>query len=278
MLSASPIIVTLTGLSPLASGVASATYTIKASDIAMGEVSNSATVSGLSSQGNIINDISDNRDLSQPGKSKPNVLKFNSPPIVDVNLTKSIVGNCQRQVRDTVTFEIAITREDTSLLPVDFTVKDSLGTNWQFVSATPSEGSFNSVSGLWSGISILKSDTAKLIVKALILTNAGGLMCNETWIESSSFSDADSNPGDQAPSEDDFAKTCISVPINLCSQRNETVKLTAESGHISYKWLKDGVNIQGATSETYLAMQAGTYTYLLDGIGCSIGACCAIVV
>ena len=55
MLSASPIIVTLTGLSPLASGVASATYTIKASDIAMGEVSNSATVSGLSSQGNINN-------------------------------------------------------------------------------------------------------------------------------------------------------------------------------------------------------------------------------
>ena len=278
MLSASPIIVTPTGLSPLASGVASATYTIKASDIALGEVSNSATVSGLSSQGNIINDISDNGDLSQPGKSKPTVLKFNSPPIVDLNLTKSIVGNCQRQIRDTVTFVIAITREDTSSLPVDFTVKDSLGTNWQFVSATPSEGSFNSVSGLWSGISILKSDTARLIVKALILTNSGGLMCNEAWIESSSISDADSNPGDQAPAEDDFSKACISVPINLCSQRNETVTINAEPGHISYQWLKDGVTIQGATSETYLATQAGTYTYLLDGIGCSIGACCSIIV
>ena len=278
MLSANPIIVTPSGLSPFASGVASATYTIIASDIAAGEISNSATVSGLSPQGNTINDISDNGDPSLPGKSKPTVLKFNSPPVVDLNLTKSIVGNCQRQIRDTVTFVIAVTRQDTSSLPVDFTVKDSLGINWQLVSVTPSEGSFNAASGLWSGISIFKSDTAKLIIKALILTNAGGLMCNEAWIESSSISDIDSNPGDQAPAEDDFAKACISVPLNLCSQRNETVLLNAETGYITYQWLKDGVNIQGATSETYLATEAGSYSYLLDGIGCSNGACCSIVI
>ena len=278
MLSLNPIVVTPTGLSPFASGVASVNYIIKPSDITAGEISNSAVVSGLSPQGISISDISDNGDPSLPGKSKPTVIKFNTLPLVDLNLTTTIVGNCQRQIRDTVTFVIAITREDTSSLPVDISVKDSLGINWQFVSATPTEGNYNSASGLWSGISILKSDTAKLIIKALILTNAGGLMCNEAWIESSTINDVDSNPGDKAPAEDDFAKVCVSVPINLCTLRNETATINAEPGHITYQWLKNGVAIQGATSETYLATEAGSYTYLLDGIACSNGACCSIVI
>jgi len=64
--------------------------------------------------------------------------------------------------------------------------------------------------------------------------------------------------------------------ISLCDGGN--VQLTAASGSgYTYQWKKDGVNIQGAVAQTYLATSAGSYTVQVTATGCSLTSAATIL-
>ncbi|MBP8155734.1 MAG: hypothetical protein KAX81_01825, partial [Leadbetterella sp.] len=277
-ISPTPIPVTPSALAPGGTAVASRMYYLTASDILAGEVLNSATVSGTSSNAVALTDTSDNGDPGMPGGSNPTRLLLPLASDVDVKLTGTIIGNCERVVGDTVIYQVKVFREDSNAGSVDVVVKDSLGVNFELVSQIASEGSFNISTSRWSGISLAAGDTATLTFQLRILTNIGGLTCVESWVDSLSRTDLDSNPGDRITTEDDIARACISVPISICTSKAETAELTTSLGYTSYQWYRNGTAISGATLPTYIAGQGGSYTVIVNGSLCPNGSCCPIVV
>ena len=195
---------------------------------------------------------------------------------VDVAITKTSDKQCQVKVGDIVTYTVKVFRQDNVTIPVAIEIMDSLTNNLQIVSAIASEGTF--VNGLWSGISINKGDTATLTMRARVMTSAEGLGCNTAWVSYQSVQDVDSSPTNKLESEDDIAKVCVSLPITICSAKNEKVELAAPTGYTSYQWQKDGVNIQGANSAIILVGTAGSYQVIVDNNGCSSNGCCPIIV
>jgi len=155
--------------------------------------------------------------------------------LVDVNLTVEKNTGCEISVDALVNFTIRVFRTDGTSGDVDLLVKDSLETGFEFVSYTASQGAFDSLTGIWSGISISQIDTAILNITARVLTNRGGFDCNNVWVLSQSRDDINSVPGNKDLAEDDSGKSCVSIPTSICSAANESVLLTAPSGVTSYQ-------------------------------------------
>jgi large repetitive protein len=273
-----PLVLTPSVLQPAGIGTAKALYILKLQDVLRGTVTNTATVNGQDPNSLVVSDVSDNGNVSQPGNSDPTILYLPQSYEVDLKLTQNVDGNCKRQIGDTITYTLVVQREDTLNLQVTATIKDSLGVNLRFISANATSGTYNSTTKMWSGLSLGKNGKDTLVIKALVLTSIGGTNCNVAWVQSSNYNDVDSTPGDQDPTEDDYSKACISVPIQICAERNESALLAAEAGHTSYQWYKDGQIIQGATSVTYSAIAAGQYTITVDGNTCNGNNCCPIYV
>jgi CshA-type fibril repeat protein len=277
-ISPSPIPVIPSALAPGGTAVASRMYYLTPADIIAGEVINSAIVNGTSSNAVAVKDTSDNGDPGMPGGSNPTRLRLPLSSNVDVKLTGTIIGNCERAVGDIVTYQVKVFREDSNAGLANVVVKDSLGTNFELVSQIASEGSFNISTSRWSNISLAAGDTATLTFQLRILTNIGGLTCVESWVDSLSRTDSDSNPGNRITTEDDIARACISVPISICPSKAETAELSTSLGYTSYQWYRNAVLISGATSPTYTATAGGSYTVIVNGSLCPNGSCCPIVV
>ena len=278
-ISPNPIAVTPSALAPGGTGVASRMYYLTPADITAGEVLNSATVNGLASNGVAVRDTSDNGDPGMPGGSNVTRLSLPSSTDVDVKLTGTILGNCERAIGDIITYQVKVFREDTlGNGTVDVVVADSLSSNFELVSQIASEGSFNVGTSKWSGISLAAGDTATLTFQLRVLTNMGGLSCVESWIDSLSRNDVDSNPGDRVTTEDDIARACISVPMSICPSNSESAELSTSLGYTSYQWYRNGALISGATTATYTANTAGSYTVIVNGGTCPNGSCCPIIV
>jgi len=60
-------------------------------------------------------------------------------------------------------------------------------------------------------------------------------------------------------------------PINLCQGSSQVLTVTGTSGSPTYQWQKDGVDIAGATLNTYTVTLAGSYTVILNGSGPALG-------
>ncbi|MCP9763695.1 DUF11 domain-containing protein [Lacihabitans soyangensis] len=278
-ISPNPIPVTPSGLAPGGIGVALRMYYLTPADITAGEVINSATVNGLSSNGISVRDTSDNGDPGMPGGSNATRLSLTASTDVDVKLTGTILGNCERAIGDIITYQVKVFREDTlSNGTVDVVVGDSLSSNFELVSQIASEGSFNIGTSRWSGISLAAGDTATLTFQLRVLTNMGGLSCVESWVNSLTRTDIDSNPGDRVTTEDDIARACVSVPMNICPTAGETAQLSTLLGYTSYQWYRNGALISGANSATYTAATSGLYTVIVNGGACPNGSCCPIIV
>lgn len=278
-LSPSPILVTPSGLAPGGIGVAEFRYRLSNSDILNRQVINSAIVNGLSINGIAVTDSSDNGDPAMSGNSNPTINNLTYIPIIDVELKSETAGDCQRAIGDTVTVKLIVSRKDSLIFLSDIVVKDSLTSGFQFISAVASEGTYDHLLNEWSGINLAGSnDSAVLEVKLKVLTNIGGLSCLTAWVSSQTFNDSDSNPGNKVESEDDITKSCVSIPINICPQKSESVELSSGSGYGSYQWYRNSILILSATNPTYVATQSGSYTVIVDGASCPGNSCCPIIV
>jgi uncharacterized repeat protein (TIGR01451 family) len=199
-------------------------------------------------------------------------------PQIDVNLRVDASGTCLRQINDVITYQVIVGRTDTLNVTDIVSIKDSLGTHLEFISATVTSGIYNPSTHVWSNISVTNYDFDTLTIQARILTNVGGQMPLAAWVLSTTYNDVDSTPGNKIVSEDDYGQSSVTIPISICTTKNESATLTAPTGYSTYQWQLNGSDLVGGTGPTYSANLPGNYTVILNGVTCSNGNCCPIVV
>jgi basic membrane lipoprotein Med (substrate-binding protein (PBP1-ABC) superfamily) len=200
---------------------------------------------------------------------------------VDVALKKTVDGSCERKVGDIVTFKVTVARKDTTSQSTTVIVKDVMASEFTVVSTTPTKGTFDAGTGLWSNIILAKGDSAVLTVAARINTGATGLLCNQALVNFMDKQDIDSQAGNLNPVEDDIAYACVSVPIYLCKADGQTVSLTTPDSLDNIKWFKNGVEITASAGlKTISVSDTGSYTYTgtSNGTECQVGNCCPVII
>ncbi len=122
-----------------------------------------------------------------------------TPSSADLSLTKQ-VDNANPNVGDTVTFTVNLANAGPNSA-TSIVVSDSVPAGFTFVSASPSVGSYNSGTGLWSVGSLASGGSASLDIRARVDTTSS--ITNTARVESVDQFDVDSTPGNDAPAEDD---------------------------------------------------------------------------
>jgi len=128
-----------------------------------------------------------------------------SPNVIDLELTKS-VNNATPLVNQSVTFTIAIGNTGPNTA-TGVTVLDLLPGSLTFQSSTPSVGSYNPSTGIWTVGSLASGQSATLTITVLVTTP--GLKVNTAQIASANEFDIDSTPGNTIASEDDQASANV---------------------------------------------------------------------
>lgn len=210
----------------------------------------------------------------------------NCTPPNDLELTKTLVGDCRRRVGDEVQFKLII--KNNSPVPVasadSVYVKDMMPANLNFVKYVSTQGQFNPQTNQWGPLTLAagKTDTLTLTLK---INDTGGFIggnvCNEAEIvamSKRSGRDTDSAPNNGIHTEDDYDIACVSVPLKICPARKDTVIVSAPAGHTQYQWFKDGVKIDGATAQTLKVGAIGSYSVEVDNGPCPTKNCCPIII
>lgn len=122
-----------------------------------------------------------------------------TPQLIDVSLTKT-VSSATPNVGDNVTFTIT-TANDGPDSATNVTVSDTLPPGTTYVSDTPSQGSFDSGTGVWTVGTIANGANATLQIVASIDTV--GTKTNSAQVTASDQTDSDSAPNNSVATEDD---------------------------------------------------------------------------
>ena len=85
---------------------------------------------------------------------------------VDLSITK-MVSDATPNVGDTITFTIALTNSSGNPA-TNVTVQDLLPAGLAFVSATPSQGTYNNISGVWTVGTV--NSAAQLLIQATVVS------------------------------------------------------------------------------------------------------------
>jgi uncharacterized repeat protein (TIGR01451 family) len=211
------------------------------------------------------------------------------PPAIhpnDLELTKIVVGDCKRQVGDEVQFKLIIKNNSPDLLALadSVYVEDVMSPNFTFVKYVSTQGQYNTQTRLWGPLS-LNAGQADTLTLTLKINDTGGFIggsvCNEAEIvamSAKSGGDTDSESNNGIKTEDDYDIACVSVPLKICTERRDTVIISAPAGYAKYQWFKDQVKIDGATAQTLEVGAIGSYSVeILDGV-CPTKNCCPAIV
>ncbi|MEM6639518.1 MAG: OmpA family protein [Pseudomonadota bacterium] len=150
---------------------------------------------------------------STPGNNDPNEDDQDSATITptffaDLSLTK-VVDDDEPVFGQTVTYTLALTNDG----PVDatgVTVSDPLPSGLSFVGATPSVGTYDPATGIWTVGDIAAGVTETLLLQATVLP--AGDYANVAEVATSNEPDPDSTPGNNDPTEDDQGQSTINPP------------------------------------------------------------------
>jgi hypothetical protein len=202
---------------------------------------------------------------------------------VDIELKTRVIGDCLYSQGDTAVIQVIIQNSITlaSTMADSIYVADTLSANFTLLSAISSAGFYNDSTHLWGPLSLIsgQSDTLTLTVK-INQNNSfpGGLIYNEAEVVKMIGNDIDSRPNNHVKTEDDYAITSLSLPIVICPDKKESVRISAPLGYASYQWLKDGIRIEGATGSSVEVNAKGSYTVETADGQCPTGQCCPIVI
>lgn len=120
---------------------------------------------------------------------------------IDLSLTNS-VSTGTPLVGGNVSFTLALSNTG-AIESTNVTVQDLLPSGYTFVSATPSQGSYLSVTGLWTVGTIASAASATLDIVATV--KGSGVYNNYAQVNTADQLDVDSIPGNNSTTEDDDA-------------------------------------------------------------------------
>ncbi|MEO8581521.1 MAG: DUF11 domain-containing protein [Patescibacteria group bacterium] len=131
----------------------------------------------------------------------PQSTPTNTPPAVsaDLSLTKQI-SNSTPKVGENITYTVTVYNAGPNDA-TNVTVSEPLVGGTTFVSATPSQGTYNVSAGLWTigTIPVNQSRTLQIVVTVNVSTS----ITNTAQVQHSDQPDPDSTPGNNNPNEDD---------------------------------------------------------------------------
>ena len=105
----------------------------------------------------------------------------------DLAVSKSTTTPAPIIEGDTVTYIITATNNGPDNA-TSIVIEDQLPANFEFVSAVASQGTYNEVTGFWTGISLANDSVATLVINAII--ESGGGITNTASIDTSSELDS----------------------------------------------------------------------------------------
>lgn len=132
-----------------------------------------------------------------------------TPQIADLSVTKS-VDEATPNVGQNVTFTVTVSNDGPDDA-TNVTVGDTLPAGFTFVSSTPSQGSYNDATGVWSVGDLANAATATLQISATV--TASGAQTNIAEVTSADQADSDSTPNNSVAAEDDQADATVTPQI-----------------------------------------------------------------
>jgi uncharacterized repeat protein (TIGR01451 family) len=167
---------------------ATATYLINGTlrADATGEIVNSATVSRKG------------RERDRDPNNNSSTVRVPVRPVADLELTKTIVTP-DPVANQPVTFLIDLVNRGPSEA-TGVAVRDELPAGLAFVSASPSRGTYDSTSGIWTIGTLARDERVTLQITA---TWNGATVTNIAQVSASDTEDVDSTPNNDIPTEDD---------------------------------------------------------------------------
>lgn len=149
-------------------------------------------------------DDDDETIISQPAATNtptntPPVATVTPNPNADLSLTKQ-VSNSTPKVGENITYTVTVYNAG----PADatnVTVYEPLVGGTTFVSSTPSQGSYNVSTGIWT-IGTIPANQSRTL-QIVVTMNVAGSVTNTAQVQHSDQPDPDSTPGNNNPNEDD---------------------------------------------------------------------------
>jgi uncharacterized repeat protein (TIGR01451 family) len=177
----------------------------------------------------------------------------------DLSLTQT-VDNHTPDIGNNVTFTLTVTNsgpDDAS----GVAVTDALPTGYTYVSDTPSTGTYNNGSGVWTIGDLANGNSATLTITATAL--ASGNYTNDAEVTAVVESDPDSTPGDG--SGDDFASetTTPAAAGGSCPVGGIVFSDGFESNNLN-AWDATVTHPGDSVTVTTLQINSGTYAALTD--------------
>ncbi len=198
----------------------------------------------------------------------------------DVALQKSVDRDSVR-TGDTVTWTIRLLNENHTNV-AGLQVRDTLLPGLTYLShSAPNGTTYNTSNGVWMVGQALNANTPELILTIKTRVESEGMYMNIAEVIDMAGTDVDSEPDNEELLEDDMDKACVSVPITICSNLNDSVRVTLLPMFSNIQWFKDGVLIpanQGGTQDTFFITSAGVYAFTATQNGCPTLTCCPVVV
>ncbi len=186
----------------LASG-ASATLTLVARANTTGAITNVIEVTAANQS-----DVDSTPNNSSNGEDDQASITINVP-IADLSLTKTadtLTPNVNQNVTFTLTVSNAGGNDATGVQ-----VTDILPAGLVFDSSAPSQGTFNSATGVWNVGDLINGATASLQLVAKVTTT--GAKRNNAQITAVAQADPDSTPNNNVTTEDDYATITVTPQI-----------------------------------------------------------------
>lgn len=139
------------------------------------------------------------------------------PPAADLNLTKT-TDNPEPGLGETVNFTITLTNEGPDPA-TNITVNEALPPELSFVTATPSQGTFNGTT--WSLSNLAVGASATLQVQTTLVSGGSGIT-NTVEVMTSDLFDPDSTPGNGVVGEDDLDTLTVNVVSDLSMTKTDS--------------------------------------------------------
>ena len=146
-----------------------------------------------------------------------------------------------------------------------------------FQSYSSSLGIFSIKSNVWSISSISPGSEAKLTLRYKLVTS--GIWYIEGEIAKVDQQDSDSTPFNFKENEDDFSRSCISIPINVSNQSFPGMQFFVKDSSLSItNWKKDSLDYPNVNPNILQFNSVGTYMYNQTTFKCPTQGCCPLIV
>ena len=146
----------------------------------------------------------------------------------------------------------------------------------RYVNSDANSGNFDINSGVWSISQLAGGDSVTLNLK--YHPNGSGIWYLESEVFSVDQEDSDSSPRNFVQTEDDFIRTCVSVPIKVTTANFVGRQIVIEDQNISnITWKKDGSIIPNQNSNSLLITSIGSYSFESPSFVCPAQGCCPFI-